>query len=460
MTDYGNILGKQRAFFASGTTKDVKFRLAALKKLEESIENNTELLMEALNKDLGKSKEESYMTEIGICMSEISYMKNNVQRLSKSRKVKTPRVFLANTSRYVNEPLGNILIIVPWNYPVHLALVPLVGAIAAGNTATIKVSCQVPETVKALQHTINTVFDEEYIHVADATPGASSNVLDEKYDMIFFTGSPNTGRTVMEKASKNLTPVILELGGKSPCVVTSDVDTDKAAKRICFGKFTNAGQTCVAPDYVLVHRDIKDKLIESIKKNIIEFYGVAPEESADFGRIVNERQYDRLMSLIEGRDVVFGGYGNRDDLFFAPTIVNCKDQDDLSSKLMTEEIFGPILPVISYSNINDAIDFINKRPKPLALYIFTQEKILSDMIINRTSSGGVTINDTLIHMSSNFLPFGGVGQSGMGQYHGETSFEAFSHKKSIMAASRNIDTKVYPPYSMGWEKIKNLMKFL
>ena len=460
MNIYKETIEKQREFFKSETTRDLRFRANALDRLENCIEENTDLLMEALKKDLGKSETESYMTEIGICFSEISYMKDNLKRLSHTKKVKTPRAYIANTSRYVREPLGNVLIIVPWNYPVHLALVPLAGAIAAGNTVLIKVSSQVPETVKALQKTINETFDEEYIHVADSTPGEDTGLLDERFDKIFFTGSPATGRIVMEKAAKYLTPVTLELGGKSPCIVTSDVNLDKAAKRICFGKFTNAGQTCVAPDYLLVHRDIKDKLIESLKKNIIEFYGIAAEDSSDYGRIVNKTQYDRLMSMLEGHDIVYGGYGNPEERFIAPTIVDCHEDEDLQTPLMTEEIFGPILPVVSYTNINHAIQFINSRPKPLALYIFTREKILSDMVIDGTSSGGVCINDTLIHMTSGYLPFGGVGESGMGQYHGEASFDNFSHKKSIMAASRSIDTKVYPPYSISLDRLKNLMKFL
>lgn len=457
MDTLSKVIKEQRDFFNLGITKNIDFRIKALEKLKKSIENNESIILDALKKDLNKNKIESYMTEIGMCLSEINYMIKNIKKFSKSKRVKTPVAYVGSKSYIVPEPLGLTLIISPWNYPFQLAINPLVGSIAAGNCCIIKTSSMSFNTSYAIKKIITEAFEDKYVYVVENSKDMSSRVLKEKFDYIFFTGSPNIGRIVMEAAAKNLTPVTLELGGKSPCIVHKDADIKTTAKGICFGKFSNAGQTCVAPDYVLVQKEIKSSLIEEIKNTLIQFYGEDVKNNPNFGRIINDKHFNRIKNLMEGENIVVGGYVDEGERFISPTIL---DNVSLDAPVMGEEIFGPILPIIEYEKLEDAINIINDRSKPLSLYIFSSSKTVQDKIIKNTSSGGVCINSTLIHMTTNYLPFGGVGESGMGNYHGKASFDTFSHNKSVLKSSRFIDTKVYPPYNMTLNKIKKLLKFL
>ncbi|WP_373897349.1 aldehyde dehydrogenase [Haloimpatiens sp. FM7315] len=457
MDDFSKIVENQRIYFNGGSTQNIDFRINALKKLKKAIEDNESLILKALKEDLNKNEAEAYMTEIGVSLSEISYMIKNIQKFLKKKKVKTPLAYMGSKSYIVPEPLGIALIISPWNYPFQLAINPLIGSIAAGNCSILKNSSMSPNTSKAIKKIISDNFEENYIYVADNDKGMSSRVLEEKYDYIFFTGSPSIGRVVMSSASKNLTPVTLELGGKSPCIVHKDADLKTSAKRICFGKFSNAGQTCVSPDYVLVHKDISKAFVEEIKNTLITFYTENPENSDKYGKIINAKHFNRLKNLLSEGKIEIGGQTCEDKLYIAPTVMN---EVSLDSTLMEEEIFGPILPVIEYTNLDSIIKFINMRSKPLALYIFSKNPETQNKIIKSTSSGGVCVNDTLIHMTSNYLPFGGVGESGMGNYHGLASFKVFSHEKSILKSSTLIDMKIYPPYDISLKKLKKLLKFL
>lgn len=457
MDSVSQIIKQQRDFFNTGATKDINFRINALKYLKMALKNYETELLDALKKDLNKSKTEAYMTEIGICISEINYMIKNLKRFSKPKKVKTPKAYIGSSSYIYPEPLGVTLIIAPWNYPVQLSIAPLIGSIAAGNCCVIETSNMAINSANVIRKMINKSFKNHYIYVLENTEEMPTRILEERFDYIFFTGSQRVGKIVMNSASKNLTPVTLELGGKSPCIVTPDADLEMSAKRICFGKFSNAGQTCVAPDYLLVHKNISQNLISELKKNILSFYGSNPKQSNDFGKIINMKHFERLKLLLQNQNIIFGGDLDSTNLFISPTLIL---NPNLDSNLMNEEIFGPILPIIEYSNLNKIISFINSKEKPLALYLFSTEDDIKNKILNNTSSGGVCINDTLIHITTNYLPFGGVGSSGMGSYHGEASFKTFSHYKSILKSSLAIDTKIYPPYKIDINKLKRLMKFL
>ncbi|WP_035292811.1 aldehyde dehydrogenase [Clostridium sp. KNHs214] len=457
MDTLSRIIKEQREFFNLGITKNIDFRINALEHLKNSIENNETLILDALKKDLNKNEIESYMTEIGISLAEITYMIKSIRSFSRAKRVRTPLAYVGSRSYIVPEPLGLTLVISPWNYPFQLAINPLIGSIAAGNCCIVKTSSMSPNTSNTIKKIVSEAFEDRHVYVVENSKGMSSRVLEEKFDYIFFTGSPNIGRVVMEAASKNLTPVTLELGGKSPCIIHNDADIKNAAKGICFGKFSNAGQTCVSPDYVLVQEDIKNVLIEEIKNTLVQFYGQDAKSSPNFGRIINDKHFNRLKNLISGQDVVVGGYVDEKERFISPTVLN---NVSLDAPVMDEEIFGPILPIIEYETLKDAINIINDKPKPLALYIFSSSKEVQDEIVKSTSSGGVCINDTLIHMTTNYLPFGGVGESGMGSYHGRASFDTFSHNKSVLKSSVSIDTKVYPPYNITLDKIKKLLKFL
>lgn len=450
------ILDKQRDFFNLNSTKDINFRVRQLEKLREIINEYEKDIMEALNQDLGKSKFEAYSTEIGMVLSEISYVLENIKNWTKVEKVKTPIANFKSKSYIYPEPYGNVLIVSPWNYPFQLTFLPLVGVIAAGNTAIIKTSSSSIHTSRIMAKIINENFPEEFIHVLDAESEDSRKVLDEKFDYIFYTGSPNIGKLVMIKASENLTPITLELGGKSPCIVDKEGDIELFAKRIIWGKLLNSGQTCVAPDYLYVQKDIKEEFIEYLIKYIKEFYGENIEDNGDYVRIINERHFTRLIELMDKDKIVYGGDSNLEKLYIAPTIM---DNINWNDKVMEDEIFGPIIPILEYDSIVEVIEEIKRRPRPLALYVFsTNEKIVAK-VINSISFGSGCINDTIMHLTNPNMPFGGVGNSGMGHYHGKYSFDTFTHYKSISDKSLSPDIEMrYPPYKRGLKWVKRIMK--
>lgn len=456
MSNVQKMVDEQKAFFQTGKTKEIDFRVNNLQLLYQAIQTNEKEIMDALQQDLNKANFESYVTEIGMVLEEISYMLKNMRGLLKAKRVRTPLAQFPSTSKIYKEPYGNVLIIAPWNYPFLLSLSPLVGAIAAGNCAIIKPSNDAPATSTMIKKLIEDTFDAGYISVVEGGREANQSLLDNKFDLIFFTGSSHVGRIVMEKAAKNLTPVVLELGGKSPCIVDETANIKVAAKRIVWGKGINAGQTCVAPDYLLVHKKIKAELIEEMKKNIRELLGDSPEENIEFPKIINEKHFDRLRNLIDTGQVIFGGKSNEASRQIALTLMDDVGWDD---PIMQEEIFGPILPILTYEDIEDVVSSINKRPKPLALYLFTGSKRMEKKIINDISYGGGCINDTLVHLATPHMGFGGVGESGMGNYHGKASIETFSHSKSVLKKSNFLDIPVrYPPYGKKLSLLKKIMK--
>lgn len=439
------LINSQKKFFNNLETRDVNFRIKQLKILKNAIIEYEDEISSALNKDLGKSKIEAYASEIGFCLHEISNTIKNLKKWAKRKKVGTNRnLFPFGKSIILKEPFGTVLIIGPWNYPFTLIISPLIGAISAGNCVTIKPSEISVHTSMVVQKMIAKNFKKEYIQVVPGNAKKTQQLLKEKFDYIFFTGSKSVGKIVMEAASKNITPLTLELGGKSPCIVDKECSLDKAAKRIAFGKFLNAGQTCVAPDYLLVHKDIKDNFIKKLKETIDKFYGKDASKSKDYGRIINLKHFSRLKSYLDDVSIVsMSGQPNEKKLFFPPTIV---DQCE-NSKIMEEEIFGPILPIIEYSNQDEAVNFINSKAKPLALYIFSNNTNFQNFILQRTSSGGVCINDTIFNLVNDNLPFGGVGSSGFGRYHGQASFDTFSNTKSVFKNTVLFNIPYFPPYN-------------
>ena len=451
------LLKKQKEFFSSGTTKNIQYRINKLKDLKIGIEKNEQLIYEALKADLNKSAFEAYETEVGMVIEEINIAIRNLKKWSKVEKVKTPLIHFGTKSYIYKEPYGIVLNISPWNYPFQLSLSPLVGAIAAGNCVMLKPSRYSRNTSDVLEKIIKEVFDEEYVAVVEKDGGRESisNLLNYKFNYIFFTGSPSVGKVIMEKASKYLTPVTLELGGKSPCIVHKDADLRKASKRIIWGKFLNAGQTCVAPDFLMVHEEVKSELIGYMKEDIEEFFGMEPFISEDFGRIINERQFERLKTYLPEGYIIKGGDYDVKQRYISPTLM---DGVSFSSSIMKEEIFGPILPILTYNDMDALIKTLHNRPKSLALYLFTQSKTIETKVLDSMSFGGGCVNDTIIHVASPYIPFGGVGNSGMGAYHGKASFDLFTHNKSILKKSNIFDIKFrYAPYK---GKLKLLKKFL
>ncbi|MBV1817246.1 aldehyde dehydrogenase [Anaerosalibacter bizertensis] len=447
-------LKKQKEFFKSGKTKDIQFRIENLNKLKKNIEKNEQYIMEALKKDLGKSNFESYSTELGIVLIEISFIIKHLKKWAKPKKVKTPITNFKSSSYIYPEPYGNTLILSPWNYPFQLSIVPLIGSIAAGNTVILKPSSTSYYTSKIIEEIINENFDTGYIHVITGERG--KKLLDENFDYIFYTGSVPVGKIVMKKASKYLTPVTLELGGKSPCIVDGKANLNLSAKRIVWGKFLNSGQTCVAPDYMFIHKNVKNEMINNIIYYIKTFYGENPLYSEEYTKIINERQFNRLIKLLDNNKIIYGGDYDKDSLYISPTLMNNVNWDD---PIMGEEIFGPILPILEYEELNEVIDIVNSHPKPLALYFFSNDKENAEKIINGISFGGGCINDTIMHLSSPYLPFGGVGTSGMGSYHGKKSFDTFTHYKSILEKSNIIDPNFrYPPYGNKLNIVKKFLK--
>ncbi len=455
-SDIKNMLDKQREYFSKGETKNVTFRLNALKKLKAVIKDNEKDIMDALKKDLNKAPFEAYATEVGFIYNELNDAIKNIRKWNKVKRVRTPITQFKSVSYIVSEPYGIALIMSPWNYPFQLAIAPLIGAIASGNCAVVKPSAYSPCTSAVISKILSSCFSKEYIAVIEGGREANQELLHEKVDYIFFTGSVDVGKMVMESAAKNLTPVTLELGGKSPCIVDRDVNIDLAAKRIIWGKTINSGQTCVAPDYVYVHKDVKDSLLIAMKKYIFEFFGEQPCKNPDLPRIVNEKHFKRLIGLIENGKIYSGGDFEVSNLKISPTIIDNVVWED---SVMQEEIFGPILPVLTYDEIQEVISAVNNRPKPLALYLFTNNKDVENKIINNISFGGGCINDTIVHLATEYMPFGGVGESGMGSYHSKWSFDTFTHKKSIMKKSFSIDIKLrYPPYKNKLNLLKNIFK--
>lgn len=449
-----SMLSEHREYFETGETKSIDFRIAQLQKLKKAIQSNEKLVMEALYKDLHKSEFESYATEIGYLYDSIGNFIKNMRKWAKVKRVKTSIVHFRSKSYIYPEPFGTVLIVGPFNYPFQLIFEPLVGAIATGNCAVVKTSEYTPNVANAVNKIINENFNEKYIRVLGGGRDNNTALINAPFDYIFFTGSIGVGKIVMEAAAKNLVPVTLELGGKSPCIVDKDANIDIAAKRIAWGKFMNVGQTCVAPDYILVDKKVKKQFILKLIEKIKEFYGENPLDSVDYGRVINERQMNRLIELIDKDKVILGGDYDLGKKYIAPTIL---DNVTFEDKVMEDEIFGPILPIIEYEDINEAIRRINRRPKPLALYLFTENKAIEKKVIENVSYGGGCVNDTMTHLANPLLPFGGVGYSGMGSYHGKKSFETFSHMKSVLKKSTKVSINlVFPPFNK--DKVKLLRK--
>ncbi|MFS2172488.1 aldehyde dehydrogenase [Priestia megaterium] len=432
MNNYQELTKKQLSFFNRGKTKDVAFRIETLKKLRELVVRHEDDILKAVKADLNKPEMEAKRAEVGLVLSEIDFAVENLAEWAAPKEVETPSTHAGAKSYIYQDPYGLALVIAPWNYPFQLAVSPVVGAIAAGNCVVLKPSELTPHMSSLLAKMFNENFPEEHLTVVEGEVETSTALLKENFDYIFFTGSTMVGKIVAEAAAKHLTPVTLELGGKSPTIVHEDANIEEAAKRIARGKFANAGQTCVAPDYILVQRNVKDELLANLKQVVTNTYGEDVSQNLDFPHVVSEKHFDRLNSFLTNGDIVFGGKTDRSRLFIEPTVLDNISWED---NVMQDEIFGPILPVIVYDEISEVIEAIVKRPKPLALYLFSEDEAVQDHILNSVSFGGGSINDTINHMTSHYLPFGGVGDSGMGAYHGKASFDTFSHAKSILKRS-------------------------
>lgn len=438
------LLKAHRAFFNSGTTRDISFRLEQLTRLRQAIVSNEREIFEALRRDLRKPAFEAYGGESAIVVSEIDFAIKHLACWAKPKKVRTPLAMLPSRSAIHAQPYGVALIIGPWNFPFQLMFAPLVAAIAAGNCALLKPSHDAPHSSHLIAKIVSDTFDPAYISVSEGGLEVAQELLQEPLDYIFFTGGPAGGREVMAAAAKHLTPVALELGGKNPCIVDDDIHLEHTARRIVWGKFFNAGQSCVAVDYILANRNIKEELTRRIMTITREFYGSDPKHSPDFGRIVNERHFDRLQGLMHCGRIRMGGSSDRAERYIEPTIL---DEIVGDEPVMQEEIFGPLLPILEYRHLGEAIEFVNAQPKPLALYFFSHDTVRQERVLRETSSGGGCINDTVIQETSVHLPFGGVGMSGIGAYHGKAGFDAFSHHRSIVRSSFLVDIPLrYPPY--------------
>lgn len=454
--NWTNLLQSQRKYFLKGKTLSISKRLQALKRLQEAIREWEPLIQKALYRDLGKSKTEAYMTEIGIVLEELRYAIRHLKSWSKGQKAAMPLAQFPSTSYRIPEPYGVVLIMSPWNYPFQLTLLPLVGALAAGNCAVLKPSNYSPHTSQLLHHLISSCFPPEYVCVVTGGRKENSALLEQKFDYIFFTGGVTVGKLVMQSAARHLTPVTLELGGKSPCLVDHTANLTMAARRIVFGKYLNAGQTCVAPDYILVEKSVEKPLLAALQKAISQFYGRNALDNPDYPKIINSKHFKRLQGLLDGQTVFCGGSSRPDSLKMEPTVL--KDVAP-GSAIMQEEIFGPLLPVLTVDSIGEMISFVRRRAKPLALYLFSSSQDTIRRILRTVSFGGGCVNDTIIHLASTRLPFGGVGESGMGSYHGKKSFDTFSHYKSIVKKAAWLDLPMrYPPYSD--QKLKLIRAFL
>ena len=445
------IIAGQRACFRSGATLDVEVRIAALQKLKACILKYETEINSALKKDLGKSSMESYMCETGMVLSEISYMLTHVRRFAKEQTVMTPLAQFASRSYKKPSPYGVVLVMSPWNYPFLLALDPLVDAIAAGNTVVLKPSAYSPNTTEIIKKIVEECFDKTFVAVVTGGRTENKCLLEQHFDYIFFTGSQNVGKEVMRHAAEHLTPVTLELGGKSPCIVERSADIKLAAKRIVFGKFLNCGQTCVAPDYIYCDRAIKDQLVAELKAQIKKQFGSAPLKNNNYGKIINEKHFRRILGLIDEAKIVCGGGSDEKTLKIEPTIL---DHVTLDDAVMQEEIFGPILPILTYENLSDVIETIHGMPHPLAMYVFTSNQTVVDGLTSRIGFGGGCINDVIIHLATSEMGFGGFGESGMGSYHGKAGFDTFTHYKSIVDKKTWIDLPMrYQPYKKVYDKL-------
>lgn len=437
----GEIRAKQESYFRSGATLDVRTRKANLVAFEKAVLKWEKPLCEALWKDLHKSCEESYIAEVSILLGEIRTHIRNIGKWTRPQRRPTPMKLFPSRSKIISEPLGTALIISPWNYPVQLLLTPLVGVISSGCTAVLKPSPYVPEVSDVIEKMIRDTFPEEYIAVVQGDRDVNTALLEQRWDMIFFTGSPSFGRAVMAAAAKNLTPVVLELGGKSPCIIDKDADIEVAAKRVAWGKSLNAGQTCIAPDYLMLHKNIKDKFLAELEKAFRELLGDDPHKSEHFVRIVNDAAFERLKGYLADGEVVFGGKTDKGERYFSPTVLDHVSPD---SPVMQDEIFGPIFPVQTFSSLDEVIRFVSMREKPLALYYFGSQ---GDKVLKHTTSGGSCIDDVIMHIANENVPFGGVGMSGMGSYHHKRTFDVFTHYRSVISTPTWIDLPFrYMPY--------------
>ena len=458
------LLQRQKDYFRTGETRDIEFRISKLKRLKKAIKIYEQKVLYALRADLGKPEQESFFSEVGGIYASIDLFVKNLAKWTKTKRANTPMVQYGES--YIEyEPYGSVLIIAPFNYPFQLAMEPLIGAIASGNTAVVKPSELAPETEKVITDIIREAFDDSYVASVCGGVDLITKLLSQRFDYIFFTGSVRVGKIVMEAASKNLTPITLELGGKSPVFVDENFDVRLAAKRIAWGKFLNNGQTCISPDYVLVHESRKLALIEELKAVIHEHYGENIKENPDYGRIINEKQTERLAKILESdKDlVVFGGDFDIEQRYIAPTLLDLGKLGDTSvseSAAMADEIFGPILPIVSYESLDEAVDKVRDGEKPLAMYIFSKNKEYAGSVKSRISSGNITINDTVKHVSIDSLPFGGVGHSGMGSYHGKYSIETFSHRRGVYRNKARFNIKqIAPPYNeKAFEFLRKLFK--
>ncbi len=449
-----DILQQQNHFFSSGKTIPAEFRLKQLESLKEAMIRHEADLAAALKEDLGKSRMESYMCEIGLTLSELTWMQKHLRSLMRSKRVSTPAAQFAAKSFRSPSPYGTVLIMSPWNYPVLLTLDPLIDAIAAGNTAVVKPSAYAPCTFNVMKTMIEECFPAHYVAVVDGGRAENQALLQQRFDMIFFTGGKTVGREVLRHAAEYLTPVTLELGGKSPCIVDSTAKIRLAAKRIVFGKYLNCGQTCVAPDYILCDKRIRDELITAILAEIEKQFGKEPLKNPNYGKIINEKHFERILGLINGEKLVYGGQSEPESLRIAPTVLNNITWDDA---VMGEEIFGPLLPILTFDTLDEALDTVESHPHPLALYFFSEDKAAQKKVLDPCRFGGGCINDTIIHLATSDMPFGGVGESGMGSYHGRVGFETFSHYRSIVDKKTWMDLPIrYQKYTGLKEKMMRM----
>ena len=450
-SEIDRILQKQRAFFAEGKTYEIRFRKAALKRLEASILAHEKEVCQALTEDLGKSETEGYMCEVGLTLAEIRGLYRNVKAYSKTKRVPVSMANFPAKGYLVQEPYGVTLVMSPWNYPFMLAMEPLAGAITAGNCCVVKPSAYAPATSAVIAAIVKECFPEGYVAVIEGGRQENQELLEQRFDYIFFTGSVSVGKLVMEKAAKHLTPVSLELGGKSPCIVDKSANIKLAAKRIVFGKYLNCGQTCVAPDYIYCHREVKDELLKQIQKQIRKQFGKSPLDNKNYGKIINEKHFNRIQSLIDPAKVICGGNACPETLQIEPTVM---DQVTFEDAVMQEEIFGPVMPVLTFDSIEEVIRKVNSMAHPLALYIFAQDKAICEKVTSECGFGGGCFNDVIIHLATSEMPFGGFGESGMGSYHGQKGFETFSHYKSIVDKKTWIDLPMrYQPYRRIYDKL-------
>lgn len=449
--EINSLVNRQRKYFQTGATLPVSTRVSALRRLYDAISKHEKEINEALRKDLGKSGFESYMCETGMVLEELSYMLKHTPRFAREKRVRTPLAQFHSRSCQKPSPYGVTLIMSPWNYPFMLTLSPLADALAAGNTAVVKPSAYSPHTSDVILRILSQCFEPKYVAVVTGGRAENTCLLREHFDYIFFTGSQTVGKEVMRNAAEHLTPVTLELGGKSPCIVDQTSNIKLAARRIVFGKYLNCGQTCVAPDYIYCHRSVKDKLVSEVKKQIQKQYGKQPLSNPDYGKIINEKHFDRILGLIDKKKVVHGGSSDRKALRIEPTVL---DNVTFSDAVMQEEIFGPVMPILVFDSLDEVIRNVNAMPHPLALYLFTSDNAAAKKVTSRCGFGGGCINDTIIHLATTEMGFGGFGESGMGAYHGKIGFDTFSHYKSIVDKKTWIDLPMrYQPYRKMHEKM-------